>query len=772
MKRKRFLACLMACAMVFALPACGEQKDESKGDQAGAFIEGTSIDFEDGLSGFAMVSNAKRRADNSVLSVKDYNGSKALFVENQGGAEMYVGIDVDALLGDRVVDVRYIQMDIGTEYADGSFSSASGYLSVFTGAELKETKVGNWSVYLQTANPKTVIFELGEGVAFTAGNDNYIMLVKDTDNGTVQSSLYIDNIVFADANKNVIAADSSVVMEPVDGFLKAEEVEEEVPAGKTVMLDETYAGDWSATAAISAEDLQDFVSTGVTITFNFELESGYDYYLLNVMDAGWNSFNGRYSNLTAKDAADEGEAYHLQSDGFIVFDDFSNTKLTVDLPADAVADAVAAGGIMGQTYGVTLVSANLEVPGAGGITKTVTLDEVYAGDWSATAAISAEDLQDFASTGVTITLNIELESGYDYYLLNVMDVNWNSLNGRYSDLVAKDAAGEGEQYHLQSDGFIVIDDFGCTKLTFAISAEVVADAINNGGIMGQTYGVTVVSATLVGPAAGGITKNVTLDDVYAGDWGATTAIPAEELQDFSSNGVTITFNIELESGYDYYLLNVMDAGWNSFNGRYSDLTAKDAAGEGEQYHLQSDGFIVIDDFSATKLTVTLPADAVADAINNGGIMGQTYGVTVVSATLVGSAAGGGASKTVAMDDVYAGDWGATVAIPAEELQDYASTGVTVTFKFELESGYDYYLINPMDAGWNSFNGLYTDLTAKDAAGEGEAYHLQSDGFIVIDDWDNDELTFTIPAEVVQTAIENGGIMGQTYGVTVFEAKLK
>ncbi|MCH5274611.1 MAG: hypothetical protein J1E65_02135 [Lachnospiraceae bacterium] len=628
MKKKKILACFMACAMVLALPGCGEEK--TKQDE-GVKIEGVSVDFEDGLSGFVMMSTAKRKADDSVLSVKDYNGSKALFVENQGGAEMYVGIDADALLGDKITDVRYIQMDIGTEYADGSFSSSSGYLYVYTGEELKETEVGKWSVYLENANPKTVLFDLG-GVNFTAGNDNYIMLVKDTDNGATVSSLYIDNIVFADASGKSIAADTSAVMEPVDGFLGEEKEEEEAPAGKTVMLDDSYAGDWGGTAMIPAEELQEFASTGVTITFDFELESGYDYYLINPIDANWTSLKDQYTDLVAKDAAEDGDLYHLQADGFIVIDDWSNNKLTFTLPAESVAAAIETGGILGQTYGVTVVSATLVAPGAGGMSKTVAMDEAYAGDWGGTAAIPAEELQGL-SGDVTITFRFELESGYDYYLINPMDASWTSFNGQYTDLVAKDAAEDGDLYHLQADGFIVIDNWDNNELTFTLPAASIEAAIAAGGIMGQTYGVTVYEAVISTQGSGSAAKTVAMDDSYAGDWGGTAAIPAEELQDYASTGVKITFKFELESGYDYYLINPMDAGWTSFNGQYTDLVAKAAAEDGDLYHLQADGFIVIDDWDNGELTFTLPAESVQAAIEAGGIMGQTYGVTVYEAKL-------------------------------------------------------------------------------------------------------------------------------------------
>ena len=575
-----------------------------------------------------MAKTKPRKADESVLSVATFNGSKALYVQNAGGSEMYVGIDVDAILGDKVTEVRSISMTVGTEHSDGKFAAVSGNLFAYTGDALTENQLEGWSVYMEHKNPYNITFTMPEGVAFTAGNDNYICLAKLKDNGKVFSSLYIDDIRFFDANGNVLKGDTTVVMEAPDKFLRVVEEEEPLSASDVkVTLDDSYKGDWALTTAIPADALATFTN-GVKVTFKFELKSGYDYYLWKPLDAAWGPVAD--CGLVAKDAAEEGEKYHMQADGFIVMDDFTNTELTLTLPADVVAAVVAGGGLAGQTYGVTMVQAVLSDPAAGAMTEKAALDDAYKGDWGLTTAIPVDVLSKFAGTDVTVTLKFDLETGYDYYLFKPLDASWGTI-ADYG-LVAKDAAEEGDKYHMQPDGFIVIDDWTNNALELKIKAADLDAVIAAGGLAGQTYGVIVYEAVITGAAAATTKEKVALDDAYKGDWGLTTAIPADVLAKFPGD-VTVTLKFDLESGYDYYLFKPLDASWGTI-ADYG-LTAKDAAEEGEAYHMQTDGFIVIDDWDNNKLVLKIKAADLAAIIAAGGLAGQTYGVIVYEAVIEG-----------------------------------------------------------------------------------------------------------------------------------------
>ncbi len=789
MKSKKLLSILLAGVMVLSMAACGEEGSEGTDGTVQQQPENTqvtesSIDFEDGQSAFVMMSTKARKADDSNVSVKDFNGSKALYVENVAGGEMYIGIDVDALLGDKVTEVASIQMDIGTQYADGSFSASAGNLYAYTGESLTENKLDAWSVYMENKNPKTVTFALKDGdgnpISFTAGNNNYIMLVKDDDTGVVPASMYLDNIAFIDANGNVLDADTSAVMEePFEGYRRVvEEEEPETPAvnSTTVVLDDAYKGDWGQTTTIGADVLSAFAGQDITVTYKFELEGGYDYWLWCPMDAAWTKLGSAMTGLPEKSAADEGDLYHMQADGFIVIDDTANNTLTFTVKAADLDAIIAAGGLSGQTYGVTTFEATVAgAAGGAAPTEKVTLDDAYKGDWGQTTTIGADVLSKYAGADLTVTYKFELESGYDYWLWAPMDAAWTKLGSAMTGLPEKSAADEGDKYHMQADGFIVIDDTANAELTFTIKAADLDAIIAAGGLSGQTYGVTTFEVVLTGAAASAAapTEKIALEDAYVGDWGQTTTIGADVLSKYAGADLTVTYKFELEGGYDYWLWAPMDAAWTKLGSAMTGLPEKSAADEGDKYHMQADGFIVIDDTANAELTFTIKAADLDAIIAAGGLSGQTYGVTTYEVVLAGAAPAAPAAATkVALDESYVGDWGQTTVIGADVLSAFAGKDVTVTFSFELEGGYDYYLWAPMDAAWTKLGSAMTGLPEKSAADEGDLYHMQADGFMVIDDQTNTEITFTIKAADLDTIIAAGGLSGQTYGVTVYEAKIQ
>ena len=111
MKAKKIMALLLASAMTLSLVACGgsattetsseaetaveeteaetetetESEEEAPAEEAASASGEVSLDFEDGVIGF--VGNDKSvttSSDDSVITVEDYNGSKALKVTPQG----------------------------------------------------------------------------------------------------------------------------------------------------------------------------------------------------------------------------------------------------------------------------------------------------------------------------------------------------------------------------------------------------------------------------------------------------------------------------------------------------------------------------------------------------------------------------------------------------------------------------------------------------------------------------------------------------------------
>ncbi|MBO5283592.1 MAG: hypothetical protein J6B43_10805 [Lachnospiraceae bacterium] len=235
MKAKKVLALCVAAVMTMSLAACGGE-DATNGSVEESTVESSSVveessseevpessaaeetpaaeagpasvDFEDGLYGFV--------GDNTTViggtaagtyNVVDYNGSKALEAV-PGGKPMAIGFQIDAMLGDKLADVKTVDLTIGVTSADGNFYACSGNLYGVYAGEKNNTA---WSVYLDTANPKSVTYTVPDGKAFAAGDTFVVSL--ETDNAATEGvgyqTVYIDNLTFKDADGNVIEADSA-----------------------------------------------------------------------------------------------------------------------------------------------------------------------------------------------------------------------------------------------------------------------------------------------------------------------------------------------------------------------------------------------------------------------------------------------------------------------------------------------------------------------------------------------------------------------------------
>ena len=627
---KKFLAVLLAMVMTVSLVACGGTQPGNENPTPEPTSEPTkapdtvtdeiSIDFEDGNFGFAMMKTRPRKADESVLSVTEVNGSKALYVKHVEAAEMHLGIDIDAILGEKVTEVRKITMTLGTEHGDAKFASAAGELLVYTGDQLVETKVSTWAVYMKNKNPKTVTIELPEGVAFTAGNDNYFVINKLEDTGSVISDFYIDDIRFYDANGNVLKGDTTVVMEAPANFLKRVEEEDDNTSAVKVAMDEAYGGDWGQSGIISAEVLSQFTS-GVTITVKYELQSGYDYYLWGPMDSSWAKLGPAKIGMTAKAAAEEGDKYHAQDDGFIVIDDFTNTELTFTLPAAVVAELVASGGLSAQTYGVVAYELVLEGVAGGTSAPAVTPD--------APAEEPAEPEIDPTNDTIEGTV------GYTGTYKMSDSTWWTQVSMTKADILGDVSADQVAGIKFTSDTKFVIgynaDANGTWKQydsgnTYVVKTIELSDeafgfcfALSKGD--GVEYTITW-EVYLKGEEASG-------DDIlaeYAGDYGLGWSASVAELQALTGN-VTLTFDVAYTGTVDYPQFTLIDQGDG-----WSKLKAEDFAANAPT--INSYEFIEMFDPSVTSFTTTISADAIARIIANGGGLGvQVNGIVVRNAKL-------------------------------------------------------------------------------------------------------------------------------------------
>lgn len=327
-----------------------EKSEEEKTSQA-------SIDFEDSIYGFALISTSPRKADESELSIKEINGSKVLYAKNMGQPEMYIGFDADALLKDNTKKLSAVRFTMGLDFEGAEFKAVGGYVHSYAGRDRIAVKSSNsWVIYMENKNPREFTINL-KGANFVNGADNYILFSAGDLDGSEICNIYIDNIAFLDADGNVLTADNSAVFEAPEGFFakKEEESDEDNTDKLVIAIDEKYGGDWGQSGIIPAEVIN-LYPNGCTITYKFDLEPNYAYYLYAPIYANWGKLIDA-TGITVKNKT-YGEPYHLQNDGFVAIDDLKNKQITLKLSAETMAKLIEDGaGLSCQTYGVTAYEA-------------------------------------------------------------------------------------------------------------------------------------------------------------------------------------------------------------------------------------------------------------------------------------------------------------------------------------------------------------------------------------------------------------------------------
>lgn len=313
MKSKKILTGLLAGTMTLSLVACGGEKEEqpataevstqtaqaeekNDGDaqkQENTEQEAASVDFEDGSLSFLSLYTQAANADNSELSIVDYNGSKALLVKNVDGKTPYVAFDISSMLGADVAKVASIEMTIGTEHAGGKFSAVSGNIVSWAGEDLAEYKDA-WSVYIDSKNPNKAIAKVAAGEEFIADAGNIIMVTIDTDNGVSEgngnANLYIDNIRFLDAEGNVLSADTSVDFVAPKGFESSGKDLSNLSAVTKAVNFEGFAlkGDgWAQNGLDMPQEILDALVPGSVVEIEYKSDNGDMWLVMPDAQAGW-----------------------------------------------------------------------------------------------------------------------------------------------------------------------------------------------------------------------------------------------------------------------------------------------------------------------------------------------------------------------------------------------------------------------------------------------------------------------------------------------------
>ena len=311
MKNKKIITCLLVGTMALALVGCkGDGTKKTDADVKNEIVQEVtstpepetepvqetvtaSLDFEDGNMGFVSLYTQSADADNSELSIVDYNGSKALQVKNMEGKVPYVGFDATSLLGADVTKVAALEMTIGTAYGNGSFSASSGNILTWTGEKLEETKY-DWSVYLDTKNPNKAVAKLDTGKEFIADAGNIFIICLKTDNGVTEgngnATMYIDDIRFLDASGNVLTANSSVAFAPPKGFESTGIDLSNLAAVTNAVNFEGFActgAGWAQNGFEMPKEIIDALVPGSVVEIEYTSENGDMWLVMPGAAAGW-----------------------------------------------------------------------------------------------------------------------------------------------------------------------------------------------------------------------------------------------------------------------------------------------------------------------------------------------------------------------------------------------------------------------------------------------------------------------------------------------------
>lgn len=254
-------------------------------------VEEASIDFEDGNMEFLALYTQSADADNSELSIVDYNGSKALQVKNVDGKTPYVAFDASTLLGANVTEVATIEATIGTSYENNGFSASSGHIITWTGEKLEETKY-DWSVYMENKNPNKAVAKLEK--AFIADANNIFMICLKTDNGVAEgngnATMYIDNIRFLDGSGNLLKADTTIAFVPPKGFESSGKDLSNLAAIINPVNFDGFActGDgWAQNGFEMPQEIIDALVPGSIVEIEYSSENGDMWLVMPWAEAGW-----------------------------------------------------------------------------------------------------------------------------------------------------------------------------------------------------------------------------------------------------------------------------------------------------------------------------------------------------------------------------------------------------------------------------------------------------------------------------------------------------
>ncbi|MBR1470397.1 MAG: hypothetical protein IJ600_01990 [Lachnospiraceae bacterium] len=299
MKARRVLSCLATGMLSVSLAACtvpatqpapdavGETPTEEAGTTetpaaAGyAYDEAASITFADGNFGFlGSDTTVNPAAKETVLELVERDGHKMVKAVSAEGGKLYIGIQMDALLGADVSKVASVEFGLETEQGS-EFSAKSGKIYSFLGGVQSGTP---WSIYVENGNPKTVSAE----VSGAAAGDYLVLSMEDSGAaaGLEGATLYIHSISFKDASGAVLAVDTAA---EYCAAVSGEDRSNLYAMTGAVEYDAKAAGGAWAQADILTidDDMKAKLVPGAVIEIEYSSTTGNMWIVMNGAEAGW-----------------------------------------------------------------------------------------------------------------------------------------------------------------------------------------------------------------------------------------------------------------------------------------------------------------------------------------------------------------------------------------------------------------------------------------------------------------------------------------------------
>ena len=303
MRKQKLLACLLAGVMVLSMAACGEEETSTSQETSAStetsvetvvetpayeYDSTASITFDDGNYAFlGSDSKVNPAAKETLFSLVDRNGQKAVKVESADAGKLYAAVQMDALLGDKIGEVASVEFGIETEVGD-SFKACSGNIYAYLGED-ETVQNTAWSIYLEKGNPKTVSMSFNQA----AVEGNIVVLTLEVNGGdsntfdaALPTAMYIYTISFKDANGNVLAADSTAeyVVANDNGPDRSNLFE----CSSYVDLGIATSGDaWAQNGIEITEDVLAQLVPGTLLEIEYSSEDGDIWVVMPWAEAGW-----------------------------------------------------------------------------------------------------------------------------------------------------------------------------------------------------------------------------------------------------------------------------------------------------------------------------------------------------------------------------------------------------------------------------------------------------------------------------------------------------